>query len=79
MSNEDQQVPAFEKIREKVFEMIKANNQLREENILVDVEGSEVILYGDVTSEDKRWLAEDLSLYIPGVLHLSNRIQVLDQ
>jgi osmotically-inducible protein OsmY len=58
--------------------VIRLNDLLSEDNILVDMEGSEIILYGDVTSQDKKWLAEDISLSVPGVLHISNRIQVVD-
>lgn len=67
-----------EEVREKVKGELHLNSVLRDQNILVDFEGDEIILEGDVDSSDKKWLAQDIANDVPGVLHVSNRIQVVE-
>lgn len=67
-----------ERIREAVLSELMKNHLLEGENILVDVEGDEVILGGDVGSIDQKWLAEDIANTVYGVLHVSNEIEVVE-
>ncbi len=70
---------AGENILENVKNEISRNSLLKDENILVDLEGDEVILQGGVDSLDKKWLAEDIASDTFGVLHVKNEIQVTNE
>lgn len=67
-----------ENIRESVKKELSRNTLLREESILVDMEGDEIILEGGVDSFDKKWLAEDIAADTFGVLHVKNNIHVVN-
>lgn len=67
-----------ELIRENVKKEILRNSLLKEDNILVDADGDEIILQGSVDSLDKKWLAEDIAGDTFGVLHVKNEIRVVD-
>lgn len=69
-------LPEGEFVRENVKKELTRNSLLKDENILVDAEGDEVILQGDVDSLDKKWLAEDIAADTFGVLHVKNEIHV---
>lgn len=68
-----------ENVRENVIKELSRNTLLRDEQIIVDVEGDEVILEGGVDSYDKKWLAEDIAGDTFGVLHVNNKIHVLNE
>jgi osmotically-inducible protein OsmY len=68
-----------EVIRENVKKELLRNSLLKDEDILVDMEGDEVILQGDVDSFDKKWLAEDIATDSFGVLHVKNEIHITNQ
>ena len=74
--NSLEQMPEGEKLRQVVKHELARNSLLKDENIMVTVEGDEVILDGDVDSLDKKWLAEDITGDIFGVLHVRNQINV---
>ncbi len=65
-------------IRDYVMNELSRNTLLKDENIMVDIEGNEVILEGGVDSFDKKWLAEDIACGTFGVLHVRNNIHVID-
>ena len=71
-------LPQGEIIRENVKKEIARNTLLKDDNILVDAEGDEIILLGLVDSLDKKWLAEDIAGDTFGVLHVNNKIHVID-
>lgn len=68
-----------ENVRENVTRELSRNTLLRDENILVEMEGDEIILQGGVDSFDKKWLAEDIAADTFGVLHVKNDIQVINE
>ncbi len=70
-------LPEGERIRENVKHEIAQNSLLKDENILVNAEGDEIILEGVVDSLDKKWLAEDIAGDTFGVLHVKNEIHVV--
>jgi osmotically-inducible protein OsmY len=78
MKDEKRHVSTFELVREDVSEELKKNSLLAEDNVLVDVEGEEIILYGDVDTEEKKKLVNDIVLSVPGVLHITNNLKVID-
>jgi osmotically-inducible protein OsmY len=67
-----------ENVRENVKKELSRNTLLRDENILVDIEGDEIVLEGGVDSFDKKWLAEDIAADTLGVLHVKNNIYVVN-
>lgn len=71
-------LPQGEIVRENVKKEIARNTLLKDDNILVDAEGDEIILLGMVDSLDKKWLAEDIAGDTFGVLHVKNNIHVID-
>lgn len=72
-------LPQGEIVRENVKKEISQNTLLKNDNILVDAEGDEIILLGMVDSLDKKWLAEDIAHDTFGVLHVKNNIHVNEQ
>lgn len=70
-------LPEGERIRESVKYELSRNSLLKDENILVNAEGDEIILQGMVDSLDKKWLAEDIAGDTFGVLHVKNEIRVM--
>jgi osmotically-inducible protein OsmY len=66
-------------IRENVKKELLSNTLLKDEAILVDMEGDEVILQGSVDSVDKKWLAEDIAADTFGVLHVRNEIYISNE
>lgn len=78
MKTKKNQVSDFELIRENVSEELKKNALLADDNVLVDVEGEEIILYGDVDSEEKKKMVNDMVIDVAGVLHITNNLKVLD-
>ena len=70
-------LPEGEQIRKNVKLELARNSLLKDENILVDAEGDDVILQGEVDSLDKKWLAEDIAGDTFGVLHVKNEIHVV--
>jgi osmotically-inducible protein OsmY len=72
-------LPQGEIVRENVKKEIARNTLLKDDNILVDAEGDEIILLGMVDSLDKKWLAEDIAGDTVGVLHVKNNIHVIAQ
>lgn len=78
MKNNRPQVSTYEFIREDVGQELKKHPLLSEDNVLVDVEGEEIILYGDVDSEDKKEMVTDLVTGVAGVLHVTNNLKVID-
>lgn len=67
-----------ENIQESVKNELMKNELLNDENIVVDARGDEIILKGDVDSENKKWLAEDIAHNIFGVLQVKNEIEVVE-
>ena len=61
-----------QEIRENVKKELISNTLLKDEVILVDMEGDEVILQGNVDSINKKWLAEDIAADTFGVMQLKN-------
>ena len=59
-------------IRGNVKKRLLRNTLLKDESIIVDMEGEEVILQGNVDSFDKKWLAEDIAADTFGVMQLKN-------
>lgn len=59
-------------IRGNVKKRLLRNTLLKDESIVVDMEGEEVILQGNVDSFDKKWLAEDIAADTFGVMQLKN-------
>lgn len=70
-------LPEGERIRESVKHEISRNSLLKDDNILVNADGDEIILQGVVDSLDKKWLAEDIAGDTFGVLHVKNEITVV--
>lgn len=70
-------LPQGEEIRKNVKLELSRNSLLKDENILVDAEGDDIILQGEVDSLDKKWLAEDIAGDTFGVLHVKNEINVI--
>jgi osmotically-inducible protein OsmY len=68
-----------QEIRENVKKELISNTLLKDEAILVDMEGDEVILQGNVDSIDKKWLAEDIAADTFGVLHVKNEIHIINE
>lgn len=77
MDQNQDSVSEMEIIREKIAEKITHSPLLKEENILVDFEGEEIILDGDVVNPEAKWLAQDVATGILGQYHLDNRIRIL--
>lgn len=69
-------IPQTDMIRNNVKREIARNVVLKDENILVDAESGEIILQGNVDSNDKKWLAQDIAEDVFGVLHVKNEINV---
>lgn len=59
-------------IRGNVKKRLLRNTLLKDESIIVDMEGEEVILQRNVDSFDKKWLAEDIAADTFGVMQLKN-------
>ena len=78
LGNKKQRVSDFELVREFVSEEIKKSSLLDDDNVLVDVEGEEIILYGDVDSEEKKKMVDDIVTGLTGVLHITNNLKVID-
>ena len=78
LENKKQRVSDFELVREFVSEEIKKSSLLDDDNVLVDVEGEEIILYGDVDSEEKKKMVDDIVTGLTGVLHITNNLKVID-
>lgn len=72
-----ERLPDGDIIRKNVLHELASNSLLKEEDIEVDTEGDEVILLGEVDSRDKKWLAEDIASDTFGVLHVTNKINVI--
>ena len=68
-----------QEIRENVKKELISNTLLKDEVILVDMEGDEVILQGNVDSINKKWLAEDIAADTFGVLHVMNEIHITNE
>ncbi len=78
MESKSQRVSDFELIRENVSEEIRKSRLLADDNVLVDVEGEEIILYGDVDSEEKKKMVNDMAIEVAGVLHITNNLKVIN-
>jgi len=68
-------LPVCENTRKYVQREL-SHSPLKDENILVNAEGNDIILQGDVDSLDKKWMAEDIARDTFGVLHVKNEISV---
>lgn len=71
-------LPEGEIVREKFKREIARNTLLKNDNILVEADGDEIILKGSVDSLDKKWLAEDIAIDTMGVFHVKNSIHVVN-
>ncbi len=65
-----------ERIREDVCDRLSDDDRLDASNIQVQIQKSEVILTGNVSSRDEKRRAEDLVESISGVRNVENRIRV---
>lgn len=71
-------LPQGEEIRKNVKLELSRNSLLKDEHILVDAQGEDIILQGEVDAVDKKWLAEDIAGDTFGVLHVINEINVVN-
>ena len=72
-------LPEGELIREQVRKEFCENPLLKTQNILIDTDGLEIVLEGDVASEDVSSLAEDVANGVFGVLHVRNELHVVKE
>lgn len=66
-----------ERVREKILQAFAQLSPLDAERIAVAVDGSEVVLSGDVTSWHEKGVAESAVWSVPGVSKVMNKITVL--
>ena len=66
-------------IRGNVKKRLLRNTLLKDESIIVDMEGEEVILQANVDSFDKKWLAEDIAADTFGVMQVKNEILIMNE
>ncbi|HXH29843.1 MAG TPA: BON domain-containing protein [Bacteriovoracaceae bacterium] len=69
-------LPEGEMIREQVRKEFKENPLLKSQNILIDTDGLDIVLEGDVETDDMSSLAEDVAGGVFGVLQVRNEIHV---
>ena len=67
-----------ERIREDICDRLSDDDYIDASDIDIKVEGSEVILTGNVSNRMEKRRAEDLVEAISGVRHVENRIRVKD-
>ncbi len=72
-------LPDGERIREEVRAELRKNPLLRAQNILVDTDGLELVLEGDVETPDQKDLAADVANGVFGVTHVRNEIHILKE
>lgn len=65
-----------EEVRINVKDQIFSNDKLSESGISVDIEGDDIVLYGDVESIESKWLAEEIAYNVRGVIHVTNYLNV---
>ena len=67
-----------DRLSEAVKLELMNNDLLMDDNLVVEVDGDEIVLSGDVDTRDKKWLAEDIANSVFGVLHVRNEIEVVE-
>jgi len=66
-----------ERVQEKIQQAFAQLSPLDAQRISVTVDGSEVVLTGDVTSWHERGLAESSVWCVPGVSKVTNKLSVI--